>query len=103
MHPRIQKAAEQLVQQVRRRMAVLRARSYKAVFITGVATDRDREIVLADMRDHCFANAYTFHRDPYEAARRQGRREAWLRITQHLNLDEAKVQKLVEIDDGLGD
>jgi hypothetical protein len=63
--------------------------------------DRDHEIVLADLRDHCFAVKSTFHSDPHEAGRRQGRREAWLRISQHLNLDEAKVQKLVELDDGL--
>jgi hypothetical protein len=60
-----------------------------------------REIVLADLRDFCFGNSTTFHADPYVAARRQGRREAWLRISQHLNLDEERVQKLVELDDGL--
>jgi hypothetical protein len=57
--------------------------------------------VLADLRDFCCGNATTFSRRPYVAARRQGRREAWLRITQHLNLDEERVQKLVELDDGL--
>jgi hypothetical protein len=65
------------------------------------AIDRDAEIVLADLRDFCCANSTTFSPDPYVAARRQGRREAWLRISQHLNLDEARIQKLVELDDGL--
>jgi hypothetical protein len=85
-----------------RRMALLRARSYRAVFKTeGGIFDRDREVVLADLRDFLFANKTTFHADPHEAGRRQGRREAWLRISQHLNLDEERVQKLVELDDGL--
>lgn len=84
-----------------RRMAILRARSYRAVFAPEGVVDRDREIVLADLRDFCFANKTTFDADPQIAARRQGRREAWLRISQHLNLDEERVQKLVELDDGL--
>jgi hypothetical protein len=42
-------------------------------------------------------------RRPLRAAGVQGRREAWLRISQHLNLDEERVQKLVELDDGLDD
>jgi hypothetical protein len=82
-----------------RRLAMLRARSYREVFMREGRIDRHSEIVLADLREHCFATKSTFHVDPYEAARRQGRREAWLRITQHLNLDEARVQKLVELDD----
>lgn len=99
----MKRAAAAMVDTARRRLAALRARSYKAVFLPGGKLSRDAEIVLADLRDHCFANSYTFHRDPYESARRQGRREAWLRISQHLNLDEERIQKLVEIDDGLGD
>jgi hypothetical protein len=84
-----------------RKMAIVRARSYRAVFMPEGVIDRDREIVLADLRDFCCANQSTFHADPHVAARRQGRREAWLRISQHLNLDEERVQKLVELDDGL--
>lgn len=83
-----------------RRNAILRARSYKRVLnLASPLLGRDVEIVLADLRDHCFATKTTFHVDPYEAGRRQGRREAWLRISQHLNLDEEKVQKLVELED----
>jgi hypothetical protein len=84
-----------------RNMAILRARSYRRTFMAAGALDRDAEIVLADLRDFCCGNATTFSADPYVAARRQGRREAWLRITQHLNLDEERIQKLVELDDGL--
>jgi hypothetical protein len=84
-----------------RTAAMVRARSYQRVFMRDGALDRDAEGVLADLRDFCFANSTTFHADPNVAARRQGRREAWLRISQHLNLDEERVQKLVELDDGI--
>lgn len=84
-----------------RKLAILRARHYRATFKPEGVIDRDREVVLADLRDFCFANQTTFHADALVAARRQGRREVWLRITQHLNLDEERVQKLVELDDGL--
>jgi hypothetical protein len=83
-----------------RRLALVRARCYKQVFLREGRIDRHSEIVLADLRDHCFGAKTTFHADPYEHGRRAGRREAWLRITQHLNLDEERVQKLVELDDG---
>lgn len=84
-----------------RNAIMLRSRSYKRVFMPAGVLDRDAEIVLADLRELCFGNSTTFHADPNVAARRQGRREVWLRITQHLNLDEERVQKLVELDDGL--
>lgn len=95
LHPGVQRAAVNML----RRLAILRARSYKRVFSLAAQHGRDVEIVLADLRDFCFATKTTFHVDPHEAARRQGRREAWLRLSQHLNLDEEKVQKLVELED----
>jgi hypothetical protein len=95
--------AMQLAMKARRRMAIWRARSYRVVFQPEGVIDRDREIVLADLREFCCANRTTFSADPYQAARLQGRREAWLRIVQHLNLDEAAIIKLVEVDDGLGE
>lgn len=94
-------AARRLAMNMLRRLAVSRGRSYRAVFAPEGVIDRDHEIVLADLRDFGFANSTTFHADPQIAARRQGRREMWLRISQHLNLDEERVQKLVELDDGL--
>jgi hypothetical protein len=97
----IAERARKLALNALRRMALLRARSYRRVFMPEGVIDRDREIVLADLREHCFAIRTTFHADPYEHGRRTGRREAWLRISQHLNLDEERVQKLVELDDGL--
>lgn len=97
----VRKRALQLAMKARRRMAMWRARSYRAVFQPEGVIDRDREIVLADLRDFCCANRTTFSTDPHEASRLQGRREAWLRIVQHLTLDEAAIIKLVEVDDGL--
>jgi hypothetical protein len=98
--PFIEKA-QRIALQALRRMWLFRSRSYRAVFMPEGVIDRDREIVLADLREYLFAAKSTFHTDPNEAGRRQGRREAWLRISQHLNLDEERVQKLVELDDGL--
>lgn len=57
--------------------------------------------VLADLRDYTFGAKSAFDPDPIIMARRQGRRDVWLRITQYLNLDEEQVQKLMEIDDGI--
>lgn len=94
-------AAHRVAVNAMRRMAILRARSYRAVLAPEGIIDRDREIVLADLREFCRANQSTFSAEPAVAARLVGRREVWLRISQHLNLDEAKVQQLVEIDDGL--
>lgn len=90
-----------LARNMLRQLAIVRARSYRAVFAPDGVIDRDREVVLADLRDFGFANKPTFHADPHVAAERQGRRAMWLRISQHLNLDEERVQKLVELDDGL--
>jgi hypothetical protein len=98
LHPMAARLQAQVMNLLRRN-AILRARSYKRVFSLASLIGRDVEIVLADLRDHCFATKTTFHVDPYEAGRRQGRREAWLRIAQHLYLDEEKVQKLVELED----
>lgn len=60
------------------------------------------QYVLADLRDFSFAGGHQtcFHNDPLVMARRLGRREVFDRITHYLNLDEATVQTLMEIDDG---
>jgi hypothetical protein len=92
--------ARRVATNVLRRMAMLRALSYRRVFVPDAMT-RDHEIVLADLRDFCRANRSAFSLDPYNMARLAGRREAWLRITQHLHLDEERVMKIVELEDGL--
>jgi hypothetical protein len=87
---------------VLRLRTILRARHYKAVFLTDEGPlRRSAERVLADLRDFCFAERSTYDADGRMAARREGRREVWLRITKHLNLDEATVQQLMEAEDGL--
>ena len=80
---------------------VLIAREYKAVFVgeNGQITVQG-ERVLADIRDFCHVSAPTiFDPDALVMARREGRREAGLRIIRMLGLDEDQVQKLMEVDD----
>lgn len=80
--------------------------AYRAVFTSDGATLRiAAQHVLADLRSYCFATADgrrpIFSTDPVVMARRLGRREAFDRIINYLNLDEAQVQKLMENDDGI--
>ncbi len=49
---------------------------------------RDADVVLQDLARFCRAHASTASTDPYMAARLDGRREVFLRISQHLQLDE---------------
>lgn len=99
-----------------RRKAVALSRSFKELFLSEDARAQARwqklfmadettvrrvgEHCLADLRDFCWAQKSSFDPDPLIMARRAGRRDVWLRITQALNLDESKVQQLMEIDDG---
>lgn len=65
---------------------------------------RGGEILLADLRSFCGLDRATiFDPDPLVMARREGRREVAVRIFNYLNLDEARVQQLMELDDGLGE
>jgi len=43
--------------------------------------------VLMDLAKFCRAHESTFHADPRIHALMEGRREVWLRIAEHLNLD----------------
>lgn len=82
--------------------AALTAWAYRTVFTSDGRTRRiAAEHVLADLRDFSFARSSAFDPDPIIMARRQGRRDVWLRISNYLNLDEAQVQTLMEIDDGI--
>ncbi|WP_374414282.1 hypothetical protein [Novosphingobium colocasiae] len=59
------------------------------------------EMVLWDLRRFCHAgDATVFNTDPLEMARREGRREVFVRIQNMLSLDEFQVRQLMEIDDG---
>lgn len=59
-----------------------RQRSYRTVF----DSPQGRE-VLADLARFCRAHESTFHPDPRVAAQLDGRREVWLRLQQHLEMD----------------
>lgn len=60
------------------------------------------EYVLADLRQFCGADKLEiFHTDPQVQAYRLGKQAVFRRIVYFLNLDEAAVQKLMELDDGL--
>lgn len=52
------------------------------------------EEVLADLAKFCRANQTTFHSDPRVHAVAEGRREVWLRISQHLNLTDEQLWRL---------
>lgn len=64
---------------------------------------RAGEIMLADLRDFARVGETIFDIEPLVMARRLGRREVVERIINYLQLDEATVQMLMEIDDGLGE
>lgn len=68
---------------------------YRIVFTEGGTRRMAARAVLADLRDFTFARTSAFDPDPIIMARRQGRRDVWLRITNYLNLDEAEVQQLI--------
>ena len=42
--------------------------------------------VLKDLAKFCRANQSTFHEDPRGHAMLEGRREVWLRISNHMNM-----------------
>ncbi len=52
------------------------------------------KVLLGDLMDFCRANESTFHPDPRVSANLDGRREVWLRIQQHLQLDVTSLLKL---------
>lgn len=84
-----------------RTRAVLKSRHFKWLFLgDNGAVKRSGERVLADLRSFCFADRTTiFDSDPIIMARREGRREVFVRIVNFLNLDEGTVQKLMELED----
>ena len=63
--------------------------AYQRVFSSPAGND-----VLIDLAQFCRANVTTFDPDPRIHAAMEGRREVWLRITQHLNLSSEQLYKL---------
>lgn len=81
-----------------------RRQAYRRVLGFGQApTDDDRRVVLKDLARFCRAHRSTgvFSHirgafDPLASARADGRREVWLRIVEHLHLDEKHLVNLRE-------
>lgn len=92
-------AREQIAASARAITRALRKRSfYRATFNSPAG-----EHVLADLQRFCRANRTTITVsqqsgmiDTHAMAVAEGRREVWLRIQNHLNLDEAKLRTLKE-------
>lgn len=89
--------------EVLRRVMQRRRIAYHAVF--GKRTPAV-DFVLADLRKFCRATVSTTvvsrvtgAVDPIASAQAEGRREVWLHITQHINLSDADIYKLVNRDD----
>lgn len=78
------------LRELAKRYLSLRRTAYVRTFRTPVAAP-----VLADLARFCRAATSTGHPDPYMAARLDGRREAWLRISQHINLSDDELWKLL--------
>lgn len=70
---------------------VTRKQAYCQVF---KLEDKFAKTVLEDLAQFCRANETTFHADPRVHAVLEGRREVFLRITAHLELDSAELMKL---------
>lgn len=78
------------------------AREYKSLcYGENGELKRSAQHVLADLRGFCRVDQPSiFDKDPLVMARREGRRETFVRVQRMLNLDEAQVNKLMELDDG---
>jgi hypothetical protein len=59
-----------------------RKRNYQFTFVPAPG-----QAVLMDLADFCRANDTTFAATDRDSARLEGRREVWLRIQRHLNLN----------------
>jgi hypothetical protein len=57
---------------------------------------RDAQVVLADLATFCRADKTTFEPDERLTAVLEGRRQVWLRINQHLKLDEETLWRLYD-------
>lgn len=79
---------------------------WRWIFLRDGQMRRAGELALARLKRFCFADRSIFGGDAgtndsmFLLGVREGRRQVWLHITKHLNLDDDAVQKLVENDDG---
>lgn len=68
-----------------------RQKIYQSVFDKESPTVQE---LLKDLAEFCHANKTTFHADPRVHAAMEGRREVFLRITAHLDLDSQTLWEL---------
>lgn len=68
-----------------------RSASYRDVFLGHGQSSDD---VLQDLAKFCYAYRSTFHVEHTISDRLDGRREVWLRIAQHLHLDEEQLWEI---------
>lgn len=69
--------------------AVRLKRAYRAL-----KNSPEGEVVLRDLAKVCHAVTTTFDEDPHEAARREGKRQVWLRIQNMINVPDEEVFQL---------
>lgn len=74
-----------------KRFLQTRAFAYRRVF---ARPNQDVDVVLKDLARFCRATRSTGHTDPYLAARLDGRREVFLRISENLNLTVEELYRL---------
>lgn len=70
-----------------------RQHAYRRTFDPAAQSSRE---VLEDLAWFCKANETTFHKDPRVQAVLEGRREVWLRIVNHLALDQEALWELYQ-------
>lgn len=70
-----------------------RSGAYQRVFDV---EDQDIRIILEDLALFCRAHTSTANSNPHVASRLDGRREVWLRIQQHLRLDNESLWRLYD-------
>ena len=70
-----------------------RQHAYRKTFDREAACARE---VLEDLAWFCKANESTFHKDPRVQAILEGRREVWLRIVNHLALNQEALWELYQ-------
>jgi len=85
------------------RKVLNRRNAYRAIFRPGGMLTPAGEIVLADLAKFCRATVSTTAVsrvtgcvDPIASAQAEGRREVWLRLTQHLQLNDADIYRMMQ-------
>jgi len=66
-----------------------RQQAYKLIFESDVG-----QVLLKDLSTFCRAHSSTFNEDPRLSDVLEGRREVWLRIQHHLQLNDNKLWEL---------